>query len=106
MTKLFNSYFIYIVEKYSGNKPKTFGINFENTSLQSVREIVNSYRNYLSIIKIKQVVNGSDVSESERFSFRTVNATGIGNLLGNLDIEKVSGIDAIPPKLINILSSF
>ena len=106
MTKLFNSYVIYIVEKSSGNKPKTFGINFENTSLQSVREIVNSYRNYLSIIKIKQVVNGSDASESERFSFRTVNATGIGNLLGNLDIEKVSGIDAIPPKLINILSSF
>ena len=38
-------------------------------------DIVISYRNHPSIIKIKQVVNGSDVSDSERFSFRTVNET-------------------------------
>ena len=28
--------------------------------------MVNSYRNHPSVIKIKQVVNGSDISESER----------------------------------------
>ena len=37
LTKLFNSYHINIVEKSSGTKPKTFGTNFENTSVQSVR---------------------------------------------------------------------
>ena len=60
LTKLFNSYYINIVEKSSHTEPKTFGTNFENTSVQSVRDIVNSYKNHPSIIKIKQVANGSD----------------------------------------------
>ena len=54
LTKLFNSYYINIVEKSSGTKRKTFGTNFENTSVQSVRDIVNSYKNHPSIIKMKQ----------------------------------------------------
>ena len=57
LTKLSNSYYINIVEKSSDTK--TFGTNFENTSVQSVRDIVNSYKNHPSIIKIKQVVNAS-----------------------------------------------
>ena len=89
LTKLFNSYYINIVEKSSGIK--TFGTNFENTGVQSVRDIVNSYKNHPSIIKIKQVVNGSDVSVSERFSFKTVNESEIKDLLKNLDIKKASG---------------
>ena len=79
LAKLFNSYYINIVEKSSGTK--TFGINFENTSVQSVRDFVNSYKNHPSIIKIKQVVNGSDVFDSERFFFKTVNDSGIKDLL-------------------------
>ena len=98
LTKLFNSYYINIVEKSSDTK--TFGTNFENTSVQSVRDIVNSYKNHPSIIKIKQVVNGSNVSNSERFSFKMVNESEIKDLLKNLDIKKASGIDTIPPKLI------
>ena len=62
LTKLFNSYYINIFEKSSGTK--TFGTNFENNSVWSVRDIVNSYKNHPSIIKIKQVVSGSDVSET------------------------------------------
>ena len=42
MTNLFNGYYINIVEKSSGTKSKTFGTNFENTSVQSIRDIVNS----------------------------------------------------------------
>ena len=79
LTKLFNSYYINIVEKSSGTK--TFGINFENTSVQSVRDFVNSYKNHPSIIKIKQAVNGSDVFDSERFFFKTINDSGIKDLL-------------------------
>ena len=47
-TKLFNSYYINIVEKSSGTEPKTFGTNFENTSVHSVREILlqKSYKHY------------------------------------------------------------
>ena len=42
LTKLFNSFFINVAEKSSRTKPKTFGINFETTSIQSVRAIANS----------------------------------------------------------------
>ena len=87
LTKLFNSYYITIVEKSSGTK--TFGTNFGNTSVQFVRDIVNYYKHHPSIIKIKQVVKGSDVSDSKRFSFETVNEIEIKNL----DIKKASGID-------------
>ena len=104
LTKLFNSYYINIVEKSSDTK--TFGINFKNTSIQSVRDIVNSYKNHPSIIKIKQVVNGSNVSDSERFSFKTINESEIKDLLKNLDIKKASGIDTIPPKLVKLSADF
>ena len=104
LTKLLNSYYINIVEKSSDTK--TFGINFKNTSVQSVRDIVNSYKNHPSIIKIKQVVNGSNVSDSERFSFKTINESEIKDLLKNLDIKKASGIDTIPPKLVKLSADF
>ena len=104
MTKLFNSYYINIVEKSSGTK--TFSTNFESINVQSVRDIANSYKNHPSIIKIKQVVNGSDVSDSERFSFKTVNESKIKDLLKNLDIKKASGIDTIPPKLVKLSADF
>ena len=61
----------------SDTKPKTFGISFEKTSVQSVKDIVNSYKNHPSIIKIKQLVDGSDVSDSETFPFKRVNETDI-----------------------------
>ena len=105
VAKPFNNYYINIVKKSSGTNPKTFGINFEYTSVQSVRHIVNSYRNYPSIIKTKQVVNGSNVSDSERFSFKTVNETEIKNLR-NLDIKKVNGTDVRPPKLMKLSADF
>ena len=98
LTKLFNSYYINIVEKSSGTK--TFETNFENTSVQSIRGIANSYKNHPSIIKIKQIVNISNVSDSERFSFKTVNESEIKDILKNLDIKKASSIDTIPPKLV------
>ena len=87
MTKLFTSYYINIVEKSSGTKPKTFGANFETTSVHYVRDIVNSYKNHPSIIKIKRVVNGFDVSDRERFSFKMVNENEIKDLK-YLDIKK------------------
>ena len=104
MTKLFNSYYINIVEKSTDTK--TFGTNFENTSVQSVRDIVNSYKNHPSIIKIKQVVNRSNVSDNERFSFKIVNESEIKDLLKNLDIKKASAIDTIPPKLVKLSADF
>ena len=47
LTKLFNNYYVNIVGKSSDTKPKTFGINFENTKVQSVRDIVNSSINQI-----------------------------------------------------------
>ena len=72
----------------------------------SVRDIVNSHKNHPSILKIEQVVNECDVSDSERFSFKTVNETEIEDLLKNLDIKKASGFDTMPPKLVKLSADF
>ena len=106
LTKVINNYYINIVEKSSGTKPKTFGTNFESTSVQIVRDMVSSYKNRPHMIKIKQAVNGSDVSDSERFSFKAINEKEIKDFQKNLDIKKPSGIDAIPPKLVKLLADF
>ena len=52
LTKLFNIYYINIVEKSSDTK--IFDINFKNTSVQSVRDIANSYKNHPSIKKLNK----------------------------------------------------
>ena len=106
LNKLFNSYYINIDEKNSGSTPNTSGINFENTRVQSVRDIFNSYKNHPSNIKIKQVVNGSDDSYSERFSFNSVSENEIKDLLKNLDVKKASDIDTMPPKLVKLSADF
>ena len=105
MTKLFNSYYVNIVEKCSGTKPKTFSTNFENT-YSLVTDVVNSYKNHPRIIKLKQVVNGSAVPESERFSSKTVNEIEIKDLLKNLGTIKASNIDSIPPKFLRLSADF
>ena len=52
LTKLFNSYYINIVEKSSGTKPKTFGTILKTPAYSLfVRDIVNSYKNHPSIIR-------------------------------------------------------
>ena len=43
-------------------------------------------------------MNGSDVFDSQRLSFKVFNETETKNLR-NLDVKKTSGIDTIPPKL-------
>ena len=101
LTKLFNSYYI-SVEKNSAIKAKTLNINFENTSMQPVSDIANFYKNCRSTVKVKQVVNGSDVCDSERFSLKTVNETEIKNFLRILDIKKESDVDKIPSNLVKV----
>ena len=63
LVKLFNSYYVNIFERSSGVKPKTFGINFVKKQ-HTVGDIVNSYTNHPNTIKIKQVINGSNVSDT------------------------------------------
>ena len=102
---IFNSY-INTVKNRSGTKPKTFGINFENTSLQSVRDIANSYRNHPSIIKIKQVVNGSDVSESDRFSINFSHEASSYIYLYLTNRRQCVGINNTYSQLETIISGF
>ena len=86
LTKLFNNF-----EKFQHKLLKrAVALNQKplaqilKTPAQSVRDVVNSYKNHPSITKIKPVVNGSDVSDSERFFFKMVNESD----LKNLDIKK------------------
>ena len=104
--KTFNCYYLNIVEKSSDTKANTFDINYGNTSVKSVKDIVNPYKIHPSITKVKQVVNGSDVSDNEIFSLKMVNETETKNVLRNLDINKASGIDTINPKIIKLSEIF
>ena len=101
LTKLFNGYYINIVEKGNGTIPKIFDTNFENTSEQSVRDIVNSSKNNSSMFLI-----GSDVPYSKRFAFKMVNDTDGKDFLRNLDRKKANCIDTIPLKLVKLLADF
>ena len=56
-------------------------------------------------MRIKEVVNGSNVSDSKGFSLKTANETEIKNLR-NLDVKRTSGIDTIPPKLVKLSANF
>ena len=51
LTKLFNSYYINIIEKSSDTKPETFSINFDNT----YRLLEISYKNHPGITNIQHV---------------------------------------------------
>ena len=69
LTKLFISYYINIAEKGMVLNQKPF-TSILKTPVYRQLDILNSYKNHTSTVKIKQVVNRSDVSDSKRFSFK------------------------------------
>jgi hypothetical protein len=61
-----------------------------------INEILSYYKNHESILAIK--------NKFPNFSFKILEPTEdeIFNILKNLDIKKATGVDTIPPKLIQI----
>ena len=92
---MFNKHYINIVEKTSGIAPKNLG-NAVDPKLdeKTIREIIESYRNHPSIIKIKKN------KEKPIFNFPEATTEDINIIIKPLNPNKATGPNHIPLKII------
>ena len=93
---MFNKHYINIVEKTSGIAPKNLGNPMDpKLDEKTIREIIESYRNHPSIIKIKKI------KEKPIFDFPEATTEDIINIIIKpLNTNKATGPDPIPLKII------
>ena len=101
-----NKHFINIVEKKSGIAPKNLGNSLDpKLDEKTICEIIESYRNHHSIIKIKEIIKEKPISD-----FPEVTAEDINKIIKSLNPNKVTGPDHMLLKIIktaaNIIYSF
>ena len=99
--EMFNNHHINIVEKTSGLTPKSTG-NSSNPDhdKSTVKEIIESYKNQPSIIKIKECSKNLT-----RFDFPKPTAADISLITKSLNPKKATGPDGIPIKAIKYASN-
>ena len=102
LTNLFNEHYINIVEKSTGVKPISLFEYKEVNDIEVLSSIITKYKNHPSIIEIIKNKNCGD----GKFSFCEIEQTEIKNLLLNLNANKSTGEDQIPPKLIKLSSEY
>ena len=103
LTNLFNNeHYINIVEKSTGVKPISLFEYKEVNDIEVLSSIITKYKNHPSIIEIIKNKNCGD----GKFSFCEIEQTEIKNLLLNLNANKSTGEDQIPPKLIKLSSEY
>ena len=90
LAKTFNEYYINIVEKSSGIKPKDISQRDKNQNIvKKIREIVKSYENHPGILQMKNICSCS-FHAKEKISSHFVNETDW------LNSKKPTVIDTIP----------
>ena len=102
LVKVFNKHYINITEKSGGQKPTNVAKSHSPVNdKQAVELICNSYRNHLSILKIKSnMTTKGNINNNTIFSH--VSSDEVQKLLQQLNSRKVIGDDKIPPALIKI----
>ena len=95
IAKIFNDYYINIVEYTTGAKPDSFSDYGKVISEKHILKILNRYKNHSSICNIK-----SNFSYTKRFKFIPVTETEVLNILKKLKPKKSVGIDTIPPLIV------
>ena len=76
------------------------------SKLEVLCDVLNAYKNHLSVKQIENKFNGESFFGNEQFFFKPVTPPEIENLIKCLDTNKAAGIDTIPPKLIKIAADF
>ena len=90
LMEMFNSHYIYIVEKILSVPPENYVIDINNT--QEINErVITKYERYPSILKIK-----NNFVSSITFDFTKAKAAGVNTLLKQTSPKKASGPDTIP----------
>ena len=101
LVKVFNKHYINITEKSCGQKQTNIAKSHSiDNDKQAVELICNSYRNHLSILKIKS--NMTTKGNNNNTIFSPVSSDDVQKLLQQLNPRKVIGDDKIPPALIKI----
>ena len=102
LVKVFNKHYLNIIEKSRGQKPTNIAKSHSiDNDKQAVELICNSYRNHLSILKIKSnMTTKGNINNNTIFS--PVSSDDVQKLLQQLNPRKVLGDDKIPPALIKI----
>ena len=81
LAKTFNEYYVNIVQKSSGTKPKYISQCDENQNIhKTIREMSKSYENHPSKMQIKYICSSS-FHVKEKFPFHFVNEIGIKKLI-------------------------
>ena len=104
LVEIFNNEYINIVEKSSGIKPEPLGNFSYGDGYKIISENENKYKNYASIIEIKNriITDESQIS----FNFKEVSELDISKLFGELKTHVATGEDKIPAKLVKLSKQF
>ena len=97
LTELFNTHYINIVEKSSGVKPTSLSNIEGNDNLDILSNILSKYNDHPSIIEIK-----NNNHERCKFQFHEIQENDVKLLLQNINPQKSTGEDKIPPKLVKL----
>ena len=90
LAKTFNEYYINIVEKSSGIKPKDISQRDKNQNIvKKIREIVKSYENHRGILQMKNICSCS-------FHAKEKICSHFVNEIDWLNSKKPTAIDTIP----------
>ena len=102
LTELFNSHYINIVEKSSGNKPSSIG--FPENSLNdelTVSKIIDKYKDHPSI----KAISRNFLNNNQSFYLPEATVPEINKIIKNLNTKKANGPDKIPLKVIKLSAS-
>ena len=97
--KIFNNYYINVVEKTSG-KPVENSFENCNDNFNAVFKIIKRYKKHQSILEIRK-----NLKLTEAFKIPQAKVFDINKLLTNINIKKATGPDGIPPKLVKLLAN-
>ena len=101
LVEMFNNHYINIVEKSSGNTPKSIGDPLDpKQDSDTVQKIIQHYQNHPSIIRIK-----NNFTTSKPFDFQEPTVKDINSIIKSLDPKKATGPDGIPIKILRHASN-
>ena len=101
LVEMFNNHYINIVEKSSGNAPKSIGDPLDpQQDSDTVQKIIQHYQNHPSIIRIK-----NNFTTSKPFDFPEPTVKDINSIIKSLDPKKATGPDGIPIKILRHASN-
>ena len=102
LTDIFNKHYINIVENCTGVKPNALNDYKEVNDSEILSSIISKYKDHPSIIEI----NKNNVWEEEKFCLFEIDENETKKLLRNLNLNKSTGNDQIPHKLIKLAQTF